>query len=365
MEARQYVDSCCVEHCKPVVDSGTSGLRGHVQTVIPRETESYGSSVDLPDPSVPVCSIKSFPTKVGGVHCPYGLNTSYCALCAQPEHCVAWSKALFDKMFFEDVSALRESLRKLGDIASNLEPGLYSESVIAEIIVEELIREGLSDELWRSLGSWKSSGARGDREEGSRLGIKDVEDPSLLWAMEIFEDLYYTELKALTDRYPIDAESSDEGDRERFWDDVSRKFPSAIERFDLSNPEHKLFAALAARLSRQCLGEAADILRTVRGSNGAKETSSDLLTKAITALLDAANSPSERGSLTVEQATNYLFRIADQLRPIVFDKVSIEIAILASSRDTCMLMNHCVILRACWMKAMWTFAQSPPIFGIE
>jgi molybdopterin/thiamine biosynthesis adenylyltransferase len=64
VEARQYVDSCCVKWGKPVIDCGTSGLRGHVQVALPRLSESYGSSADPPDPTLPICSVKSFPEKV-------------------------------------------------------------------------------------------------------------------------------------------------------------------------------------------------------------------------------------------------------------------------------------------------------------
>ena len=42
-------------------------------------TESYGSSADPPEPSVPVCTLKSFPYKV--------------------EHTIQWAKALFEECF--------------------------------------------------------------------------------------------------------------------------------------------------------------------------------------------------------------------------------------------------------------------------
>lgn len=52
---------------KPAIDAGTSGLRGHVQVVVPYLSESYGSSDDPPDPTLPICSVKSFPEKVSNI----------------------------------------------------------------------------------------------------------------------------------------------------------------------------------------------------------------------------------------------------------------------------------------------------------
>eukprot|EP00923_Selenidium_pygospionis_P020994 GHVN01036214.1.p1 GENE.GHVN01036214.1~~GHVN01036214.1.p1 ORF type:complete len:325 (-),score=68.78 GHVN01036214.1:85-1059(-) len=59
--ARLYVDSQCVAHKVPLLESGTLGLLGSTQVVIPFLTESYASSYDPPEGEgkVPVCSIKS------------------------------------------------------------------------------------------------------------------------------------------------------------------------------------------------------------------------------------------------------------------------------------------------------------------
>lgn len=44
--ARRYVDSRCVQNKVPLLESGTLGPKGHVQVIIPYETESYGSKED-------------------------------------------------------------------------------------------------------------------------------------------------------------------------------------------------------------------------------------------------------------------------------------------------------------------------------
>lgn len=65
LEARLYVDSQCVIKNKPLFESGTMGNKGNTQVVIPKLTESYGSSKDPENSNdVPVCTLKNFPNKV-------------------------------------------------------------------------------------------------------------------------------------------------------------------------------------------------------------------------------------------------------------------------------------------------------------
>eukprot|EP00957_Ditylum_brightwellii_P008568 649844-Ditylum_brightwellii.AAC.1 len=53
VEARLYMDSQCVANRKGLIDAGTLGSKGNVQVVVPNQSESYGSSVDPPEPSIP------------------------------------------------------------------------------------------------------------------------------------------------------------------------------------------------------------------------------------------------------------------------------------------------------------------------
>ena len=54
LDARLYVDTQCVRYKKPLLDAGTLGAKGNVQVVLPPpvSTESYGDSVDPPEPQV-------------------------------------------------------------------------------------------------------------------------------------------------------------------------------------------------------------------------------------------------------------------------------------------------------------------------
>ena len=79
VQARMFVDSLCVMHKKPLLESGTLGTKCNVQTVIPFLTESYGSSVDPPEKSIPICTLKDFPYEI--------------------EHTIQWARDLFQGYF--------------------------------------------------------------------------------------------------------------------------------------------------------------------------------------------------------------------------------------------------------------------------
>lgn len=79
VEARQYMDRRCVYYCKPLLESGTLGTKGNVQVVIPHLTESYGSSQDPPEKSIPICTLKNFPNAI--------------------EHTLQWARDAFEGFF--------------------------------------------------------------------------------------------------------------------------------------------------------------------------------------------------------------------------------------------------------------------------
>jgi ubiquitin-activating enzyme E1 len=79
ISARLFVDSLCVMHKKPLIDSGTLGTKCNIQTIIPYLTESYGSSSDPPEESIPICTLKNFPYLI--------------------EHTIQWARELFEGLF--------------------------------------------------------------------------------------------------------------------------------------------------------------------------------------------------------------------------------------------------------------------------
>eukprot|EP00759_Apiculatamorpha_spiralis_P024831 PhF_6_TR27979/c0_g1_i1/m.41415/K03178/UBE1, UBA1; ubiquitin-activating enzyme E1 len=88
--ARQYVDGRCVYYRRPMVDSGTLGSQANAQVVIPNVTESYSSSVDPPEKSIPVCTLKNFPS--------------------QTEHTIQWARDALEGLFTTEITEVQQYL---------------------------------------------------------------------------------------------------------------------------------------------------------------------------------------------------------------------------------------------------------------
>lgn len=58
------MDRRCVYYHLPLLESGTLGTKGNVQVVLPGKTESYSSSQDPPEKSIPICTLKNFPNAI-------------------------------------------------------------------------------------------------------------------------------------------------------------------------------------------------------------------------------------------------------------------------------------------------------------
>ncbi|KAF9580912.1 SPS-sensor component ptr3 [Lunasporangiospora selenospora] len=79
LEARKYMDRRCVYFRKSLLESGTLGTKGNVQVVVPFVTESYSSSQDPPETSIPLCTLKNFPNAI--------------------EHTIQWARDAFEGIF--------------------------------------------------------------------------------------------------------------------------------------------------------------------------------------------------------------------------------------------------------------------------
>ena len=80
VQARLYMDNRCVFYRKPLLESGTLGTKGNTQVVIPDLTESYGSSQDPPEKSIPICTLKNFPNAIEHTLQVHLLNSLTCRL---------------------------------------------------------------------------------------------------------------------------------------------------------------------------------------------------------------------------------------------------------------------------------------------
>ncbi|XP_076333609.1 ubiquitin-like activating enzyme 1 isoform X3 [Tachypleus tridentatus] len=90
VDARIYMDRRCVFYRKPLLESGTLGTKGNVQVVIPHLTESYSSSQDPPEKSIPICTLKNFPNAI--------------------EHTLQWARDEFEGLFKQSAENAKQYL---------------------------------------------------------------------------------------------------------------------------------------------------------------------------------------------------------------------------------------------------------------
>jgi len=84
VQARLFVDNLCVKYNVPLFESGTLGAKGNTQSIIPHLTESYGSTQDPPEDSIPMCTLKNFPY--------------------MPEHTIQWARDVFEGLFNQSIN---------------------------------------------------------------------------------------------------------------------------------------------------------------------------------------------------------------------------------------------------------------------
>jgi molybdopterin/thiamine biosynthesis adenylyltransferase len=103
--ARRFIDSVCLEKSLPLFESGTMGMKGNTQPIIPYLTETYCDSYDGDDEkSFPVCTIKNFPNQI--------------------VHTIYWARDYFEifTRAFENINKFKENpdfYKELSDFDSN------------------------------------------------------------------------------------------------------------------------------------------------------------------------------------------------------------------------------------------------------
>lgn len=99
IEGRKYIDNMCIKYDKILTDSGTNGVEGRFQVIIPYLT-SCMSDKNYKIEYEPSCTLKSYPYKY--------------------EHCVEWSSSLFNDEFNLKINELNAFLDKNGRDLLNL-----------------------------------------------------------------------------------------------------------------------------------------------------------------------------------------------------------------------------------------------------
>lgn len=197
IKARLYVDSQCVRYLKPLLESGTLGTKANSQVIVPRMTESYGSSRDPPDTAIPMCTLKNFPHQI--------------------EHTIEWGRDKFAGYFTNAV-----------EDANNWVSG--------------------SDFLDR-IKQVESYAAKKERLQSClqllklfNYGKADFQT-CVEWARLQFEELFHNTIAQLLYNFPLDATTSTGAP---FWSGPKRP-PTAL-KFDPNNATHLEFVVAAANL---------------------------------------------------------------------------------------------------------------------
>uniref|UniRef100_A0A7S1ETX1 E1 ubiquitin-activating enzyme n=1 Tax=Timspurckia oligopyrenoides TaxID=708627 RepID=A0A7S1ETX1_9RHOD len=201
VQARLYVDQRCVYFKKSLLESGTLGTKGNVQVVVPFLTESYGSSRDPPEKSVPICTLKNFPYQI--------------------EHTLQWARDYFE-------GAFRAGPEEIKNYATR-----------GDEFIEELRKQG----------------------PGTMVGVLETLKKDLItskpeslqdcvaWARLVFEELFSSSIQQLLIAFPHDMLDSN---GIPFWSGTKRA-PNPI-KFDISNPMHFDFIEAGALLRAQVYG---------------------------------------------------------------------------------------------------------------
>ncbi|KAG0169689.1 SPS-sensor component ptr3 [Apophysomyces sp. BC1034] len=193
VEARKYMDRRCVYYRKPLLESGTLGTKGNTQVVLPFSTESYSSSQDPPEKSIPICTLKNFPNAI--------------------EHTIQWSRDLFEGYFKQPADNVNLYLTQPNFVESTLKQGGNQKDTL-ETVHNYLVQD------------------------------KPLSFPQCIaWARHKFEELYSNNIRQLLFNFPKDSTTSS---GQMFWSGPKRAPEPII--FDVNDSIHLDFVVYAANL---------------------------------------------------------------------------------------------------------------------
>ncbi|CCF48756.1 hypothetical protein NDA11_005592 [Ustilago hordei] len=199
VQARQYMDRRCVYYEKPLLESGTLGTKANTQVVVPHLTESYSSSQDPPEKSIPVCTLKNFPNAI--------------------EHTIQWAREQFDEFFLKPAENVNQYLTQPDYIETTLKNGSGAKEQLDQI------KQYLVDERPKSF------------------------EQCIYWARMRFEENYSNNIRQLLHSLPADALTSS---GQPFWSGPKRA-PKPLT-FDAEDPMHLEYVMSGALLHAENYG---------------------------------------------------------------------------------------------------------------
>ena len=185
VEARLFMDKQCVTNKKALIDAGTMGPKGNVQVIVPHQSESYASSADPPEPSIPLCTVKHFPYSIA--------------------HTIQWGRDLFEGLFLRRPQQANDFLESLQN-----EPSI---DIAAKFVDDKGVE--IAKELQEDLSMDISNDAD---------NLQSLRSKALMWAIDLAFRFYHIEPNALLKKHPLDS-LDDEG--LPFWSG-SRRPPRSL-----------------------------------------------------------------------------------------------------------------------------------------
>uniref|UniRef100_A0A3Q3IDV5 E1 ubiquitin-activating enzyme n=1 Tax=Monopterus albus TaxID=43700 RepID=A0A3Q3IDV5_MONAL len=205
VEARVYLDGCCVQHQKPMLEGGTLGSKGHTTVVVPHLTESYGPVKSSSNKSIPLCTLKNFPHRI--------------------EHTLQWARDQFEGLFKQTPENVNLFLRDSSFVERTLGHG---DAEALEVL----------GGVWNSLSNMKDGGQRPTSWEDC-----------VSWARRKWQTLYNNDICQLLHCFPP-KQVTPTG--LPFWSGTKR-CPHPLT-FDPINNTHMDYVVAAANLYGQIYG---------------------------------------------------------------------------------------------------------------
>ncbi|XP_041130083.1 ubiquitin-like modifier-activating enzyme 1 [Polyodon spathula] len=200
VEARMYVDRCCVRYQKPLLESGTQGTKGHTQVIVPFLTESYGQEQGGTQNTFPMCTLKNFPHSI--------------------LHTLQWARDEFEGLFKQTAEHVNQYLQ---------DPQF----------VKRMLKQGGAEALDILQGVYDSLGARRPRDWAGCVS----------WARCHWESCYRNNIQQLLHCFPSDKVTSS---GLPFWSG-SKRCPHPLI-FDPNNTTHMDYIVASANLYAQTYG---------------------------------------------------------------------------------------------------------------
>eukprot|EP00795_Rhopilema_esculentum_P000847 gene847-10594_t len=217
IDARMYMDRRCVYYQKPLLESGTLGTKGNTQVVLPHVSESYGSSQDPPEKSIPICTLKNFPNAI--------------------EHTIQWARDSFEGLFTRPAELVNQYLTD----AKFMERTVKMQGM--QLVCAYLITVDLYYHPVKEIETLESVKKALVSERP-----KNFED-CIAWARHLFQEYFHNTIKQLLFNFPPDQQTSS---GQPFWSGPKR-CPHPL-KFDPTNESHMNFVIAAANLKAKNYG---------------------------------------------------------------------------------------------------------------